>query len=476
MYHPDTAVVITRFSGPDGIGEVVDFMPPAGTAATTEHRIARLVRCVRGRMTFDVVVAPRFDYGRRPHQAMLVANGAVFVARDTSLVLHVVREPGDEHLADARVEGEDVHLGLTLTAGQVRGVVLETDAVEPPREIRVAEFTELFDTTVNWWRTWLARSTYRGRWREIVTRSAITLKLLTYAPTGGLVAAPTLGLPEQLGGERNWDYRYTWVRDASFSVSALLALGFTEEAARFGSWLGDRIREHAGGEDGPLNIMYRIDGSADLKEDVLEHWSGYRGSSPVRVGNGAAGQLQLDIYGEALDSIYVGHQAGLTVPHHGWIAVTGVLDWLADHWDQPEEGIWETRGGRQDFTYGRLMCWVAFDRGIRLAADYGRPAALDRWTHERDRVYDQIMTRGWHTGRRAFVQHYDTEVLDSALLRMPMVGFVAPRDPLWLSTLDAMAEELVTDSLVYRYDPGASPDGLRGAEGTFSLCTFNYVN
>jgi GH15 family glucan-1,4-alpha-glucosidase len=211
--------------------------------------------------------------------------------------------------------------------------------------------------------------------------------------------------------------------------------------------------------------MYRVDGSSDLTEDVLTHWSGYRNSSPVRVGNAAADQLQLDIYGEALDSIFVADQAGLRVSHQGWTAIREVLDWLAGNWDQPEEGIWETRGGRQPFTYGRLMSWVALDRGIRLATAHGRPAGLDRWIRERDAIYDQIMERGWHPGRRAFVQHFHADVLDSALLRMPTVGFIAPGDPQWLSTLDAMDADLVTDSLVYRYDPTASPDGLRGSEG-----------
>ncbi|MCC2629088.1 MAG: glucoamylase-like glycosyl hydrolase, partial [Thermomicrobiales bacterium] len=326
------------------------------------------------------------------------------------------------------------------------------------------------------WQSWLGQSTYRGRWREVVNRSAITLKLMTYAPTGGLVAAPTAALPEQVGGERNWDYRYTWVRDASFSVGALLGIGFVEEAEQFGGWLGDRIRERVGGEGGPLNIMYRVDGSSDLKEEVLEHWSGYRGSRPVRIGNGAADQLQLDIYGEAMDSIFAGHRGGLQVPDRGWTGISTVLDWVAANWDQPEEGIWETRGGRQAFTYGRLMSWVALDRGVRMAADLGRPAPLEDWRRERDRIYRQIMERAWNDKRQAFVQHYDTNVLDSALLRMAKVGFIAPRDPMWLATLDAMDDELVTDSLVYRYDPQASPDGLRGSEGTFSLCTFAYVD
>jgi GH15 family glucan-1,4-alpha-glucosidase len=241
-------------------------------------------------------------------------------------------------------------------------------------------------------------------------------------------------------------------------------------------WQRDRVAERAGSDTGPLNIMYRVDGSSDLKEEALEHWEGYRGSHPVRLGNGAAGQLQLDIYGEAMDSVYLADAGGLLVGHRGWLAIRELLDWLCENWDQPEEGIWETRGGRKSFTYGRLMSWVALDRGLRLATERGRPAPVERWTTERDRIYDQIMERGWNTERQAFVQQYDDRVLDSSLLRMARVGFVSPYDPMWASTLDAMREELVTDSLVYRYDPSASPDGLRGSEGTFSLCTFAYVD
>ena len=221
--------------------------------------------------------------------------------------------------------------------------------------------------------------------------------------------------------------------------------------------------------------MYRIDGSSDLNEEVLEHWEGYRGSRPVRIGNGAADQLQLDIYGEALDSIYFMDQRGLTAGHQGWLGLCELLDWVSENWDQPDEGIWETRGGRQDFTYGRLMNWVALDRGIRLATSTRPAGPIDRWRTERDAIYDQIMERAGAPQRQAFVQHYETDVLDSSLLRMSTVGFITPNDPMWASTLKAMDDELVTDSLVYRYNPQASPDGLRGSEGTFSLCTFAYV-
>jgi GH15 family glucan-1,4-alpha-glucosidase len=477
LYLPDTAILITRFLTEAGVGEVVDFMPVSGAEATTNHRVVRLVRCVRGRMEFELDVAPRFDYGRQPHKLNVTEDGAVFECNGSSLTIHVVREPDDVRLVRPS-PGDDgsVHASIPLEAGQLRGLILETAADGPPRQVRVGEAQRLMDETAGFWRSWLAQSTYTGRWREMVERSAITLKLMTYAPSGGLVAAPTAALPEQVGGERNWDYRYTWVRDASFSVHALLRMGFSEEAAAFARWLNDRVAEKAGGASGPLNIMYRIDGSSDLSEESLEHWEGYRGSRPVRIGNGAADQLQLDIYGEAMDSMYLGEQSGLPIGHAGWLAIRELLDWLTDNWDQPEEGIWETRGGRKDFTYGRVMSWTAFDRAIRLATERGRPAPLERWTSTRDAIYDQVMSRGWDRERGAFVQQYGSQVLDSSLLRMSTVGFIAPQDPMWLSTLRSMDAELVTDSLVYRYDPGASPDGLRGSEGTFSLCTFMYVD
>lgn len=480
LYFPDTAILITRFMTEAGAGEVLDFMPVTGTTATDNHRLVRMVRCVRGSMTFEVGIAPRFDYGRTSHRLHLTEHGAVFAARNgVELTVHPIREPEDDQVLDVLMDRQDdLHLTLTLRAGQQRGLLLESAADGPPREIRLAEYQRLHDETVLFWRSWLRRSRYSGRWREAVERSAITLKLMTYAPSGALVAAPTAALPEQLGGERNWDYRFTWIRDASFSVYALLGLGFTDEAQAFIQWIGDRVQQGAerGGATGPMNIMYRVDGSPDLDEETLDHWEGYAGSAPVRIGNGAATQLQLDVYGEALDSVYFAQRHGLQLGHRGWNALRRNLDWLADHWDEGEEGLWETRGGRKDFTYGRVMSWVAFDRALRLAEANGRPAASARWSDTRDEIYEQVMAKGWSEGRQAFVQHYGSEVLDSSLLRMATVGFITPEDPLWTATLDAMEDELVSDSLVYRYNPEASPDGLRGSEGTFSLCTFMYVD
>jgi GH15 family glucan-1,4-alpha-glucosidase len=479
LYLPNTAILVTRFMTEAGVGEVIDFMPVEDGPATDRHRLVRMVRVVRGTMSFEAEIQPRFDYGRAAHEIdAVVGEGVKFTAGEHSLTVHRVGEVvvhGTQRAGHIEQAGEGLRITGTLEAGEMTGVVLESGGAAP-KKITEDELFELFLETRRFWRDWNNRSTYRGRWREMVARSAMTLKLMTYAPSGALVAAPTAGLPEQVGGERNWDYRYTWIRDASFSVYALLGLGYTEEAEAFVGWLMDRIHESVGTGSGPLKIMYRVDGSSGLVEETLHHLSGYRGSFPVRIGNGAADQLQLDIYGEAMDSIHLADTHGLPLPHVGWTQVSDMLDWVCDNWDRPEEGIWETRGGQKAFTYGRFMCWVALDRGIRLAQSHGRPAEIGRWTQQRDAIYEQIMAEGWHPDRGAFVQHYDSDVLDASLLVMPLMGFIPPRDPMWLSTLDQMDQELVSDSLVYRYNPSASPDGLRGSEGTFTLCSFWYVD
>jgi GH15 family glucan-1,4-alpha-glucosidase len=476
LYLPGTPMLLTRFLSADGVGEVIDFMPIAGDVATDHHRLVRLVRVVRGEMRFRIECEPRFDYGRVKAEITYSEDGATF--RGAGMTINVCASRRDHRLVkdeDMQRTEHGVRAYATLVAGDVGGMLLETAPTQPLRVVPPEELESLFRQTRDYWRSWIGRSRYDGRWREMVERSAMTLKLMTYAPTGALVAAPTAGLPEQIGGERNWDYRYTWIRDASFSVYALLGLGFTDEAQKFLQWLNDRVG-HAADKSMPLQIMYRIDGSPELSEETLDHFEGYRGSAPVRIGNGAAGQLQLDIYGEALDSLHLADAHELRMSHRAWENLSQLMEWLSDHWDQPDDGIWETRGGRQDFTYGRLMSWVAFDRAIRLAQGRGRPADITRWEEMRDMIYRQIMDRGFHPKREAFVQHYATEVLDASLLYMPLVGFIAPNDPMWHSTLRAMDEELVSDSLVYRYDPQASPDGLRGAEGTFTMCTFWYVD
>jgi GH15 family glucan-1,4-alpha-glucosidase len=338
------------------------------------------------------------------------------------------------------------------------------------------EAEEQFRTTVAFWRTWLAGSRYQGRWREMVNRSALLLKLLTYIPTGAIVAAPTTSLPEQIGGERNWDYRYVWVRDAAFCVYALLSLGFSSEAEAFMGFLEHRGRAFDGDMSTPLQIMYGIDGRSEIPEYELSHLEGHLGSAPVRVGNAATGQLQLDIYGAIIDSVYLYDKWGERISSGIWGRVAATVDWLCDHWDQPDHGIWETRAGRRDFVYSRLMCWVALRRALRMADSRGLPADQARWRASRDAIYRQIMTRGWSARRGAFVQYLDGDILDSSVLMMQTTEFISPKDPKWLSTLEALGTDLVSDSLVYRYDPAASPDGLQGSEGTFSICTFWYVD
>jgi GH15 family glucan-1,4-alpha-glucosidase len=477
LYFPDTNVLITRFFTPEGVGEVQDFMPIEQVDPSMHHhRLVRRCIVVRGEVEFFCELAPRFDYGRAMHETELHPHGILFRSDQLTLAFEgaIAKAMGAEQDVQ-RVEG-GVSVKFRLQAGDSHTFQLSRVAQDhicrplPEHVTRAA-----FEGTVRYWRSWLSRSKYRGRWREMVNRSALTLKLLTYAPTGALVAAPTTSLPEHVGGERNWDYRYTWIRDAAFSLYALLRLGFTEEAAAFMTWLTERTRDWQIGPSGPLQIMYGIDGRKDLPEETLDHWAGYRDSKPVRIGNGAAQQRQLDIYGELIDSIYLYNKYGSPIFNETWDNVRRTVDWLCENWDNVDEGIWETRGGAKDFTFSRLMSWVAIERAIRLHRQRGLPGDIVKWLAERDRIFGQIMNKGWSKERGAFVQHYGSDVLDASLLLMPLVLFIAPRDPMWLSTLDAIGDELVSDSLVYRYNPSAAPDGLEGEEGTFSICSFWYV-
>ncbi|UBU09013.1 glycoside hydrolase family 15 protein [Nonomuraea gerenzanensis] len=469
FYFPDTNVLITRFFADDGVGEIQDFMPVEGGATEAgRHRLIRRVSCVRGTLPFRALVAPRFDYARQPHT--VTQDGGLIVFASSSLTLMLSSSVAVEH------DGRDARSRFVLSEGE--RAVFALDQLSPGVETRgcpLEEAEELFTATVGFWRKWLSASRYRGRWREIVHRSALTLKLLTYAPTGGIVAAPTTSLPEQIGGRRNWDYRYVWVRDAAFCVYALLRLGFTEEAEAFMGFLEQHVRLEGTGTGGPLQIMYGIDGRCDLPEEELPHLEGYRGSAPVRIGNAAVDQLQLDIYGALIDSVYLYNKWGTPISSRRWEELCTLVDWVCEHWNQPDEGVWETRGGRKTFTYSRLMCWVAIERAMRVALQRGLPADIPRWRESRDAIYRDIMRHGWSERLQGFVQHFDDEVLDAAVLMMPLAKFVSPTDPKWLSTLDALGDTLVSDSLVYRYDPRLSPDGLEGPEGTFSICSFWYV-
>jgi GH15 family glucan-1,4-alpha-glucosidase len=471
LYWPETNVLVTRFLSPDGVGEIEDFMPVGGgeTGDWRDHLIRR-VRVVRGRLRFRMRCQPAFDYARAEHETVLDdGNGADFHSRDLSLRL-ATKVP-------LRRDGGGVSAEFTLKEGENETFVLRPiergkPTPEPPSP---AKTEELFKATVAYWRRWIASCTYHGRWREMVHRSALLLKLLTFEPTGAIVAAPTCSLPEHPGGVRNWDYRYTWIRDAAFTIYSLLRIGLAEEASAFMGWLDARCAE--ADRDQGLQIVYGIDGRHDLREITLGHLDGYRGSRPVRIGNGAVDQLQLDIYGELMDSVYLYNKHASPISYDTWLHLRELLHYVAANWKREDEGIWEVRGGKRQFVFSKLMCWVAMDRGLRLAWQRSFPVDRRRWLATRDEIFETIMARGWNGTRQSFVEVLDGEWLDASSLLMPLVFFVAPSDPRMVRTLEAIRKPpeqggLVSDGLVYRYNASHGIDGLPGDEGTFNMCTF----
>jgi len=470
FYWPDTNILVTHFLSDKGVAEISDYMPvESGSGMATLHQLVRRVKVVRGEYKFRAFCQPAFNYARDDHDLRLTENGACFDSDALSLGLSTT-------LALER-KGNAVDVEFTLTEGETVTFVLQDidKGKNCAKPLSAEESQKFFKMTVDYWRHWISQCTYHGRWREMVHRSALVLKLLTYEPTGAILAAPTCSLPESLGGERNWDYRYTWIRDAAFTLYGLMRIGITEEAGQFMDWLAKRCNELDG--DGALQVIYSIDGQKDLEESTLDHLEGYRGSKPVRVGNAAYKQLQLDIYGELMDSVYLYNKYGVPIGYDLWNSLRYLINWVCDHWKEKDEGVWETRAGKQNFVYSKLMCWVALDRGIRLAEKRSFPADHDRWLKVRDEIYEEIMDRGWNDKLEAFVQHYESDNLDAANLIMPLVFFLSPADPRMLKTLDSVFKPLnegglVSNHLVYRYNLQETPDGLPGDEGTFNICTF----
>ncbi len=468
IYLPDTNVLITRFLSDDGLAEVSDFMHVGFFPHDHPRVLVRRVKCVRRSMAFTLEFDPRFDYGRADRTVQVGEGEVIYASTGADGTAVRLRTP-----VPLRIDSHGVaHATFELSAGERAAFVMEEvgDHLDSP-SADPNYVSGAFKATVNFWRSWIGRMEYAGRWREIVSRSALVLKLLFSQTHGSLVAAPTFGLPEEVGGERNWDYRFTWIRDASFTVFALIRLGYTDEAGRFMNWIHDRCMDL--NEDGSLQIMYGHDGRKELPECELEHFEGYRRSSPVRIGNDAYQQLQLDIYGELMDSVYLYNKYGEAIPHELWVNLVRMVDYVCDHWQLPDDGLWEVRGGAREFLYSRLMCWVAVDRGIRLADRRSLPYPFERWRAARDSLYHDIMTSFWSPRRRTFVQSVGSEAVDASALLLPMMKFISPSDPRFLDTIEAVNTDLLDDSLVHRYRMGdAAKDGLMGDEGTFNMCSF----
>lgn len=459
-YVPDTNVLLTHWLGDETGAEVTDLMSGPEELGHGAPRLLRRVRVTRGSVRIALDCQPRFDYARQKPQVDVKEGHVVFSA------------PGAPRLRlNAQVAFTACDGGATasfeLHAGQVLDIVLDEDGDDLPdqqgRDALVAD-------VVRRWQAWAARSTYKGRWRGAVTRSALVLKMMTSYRHGSIVAAATFGLPEVPGGSRNWDYRATWIRDASFTVYALIRLGYTDEAKAFTRWTSELAS--CGPADGHLRIMYALDGSAAMAETDLDHLAGYAGSKPVRIGNEAASQLQLDIFGALLDSIYLSNKYGEAISHADWLGVCRVVDFVCDNWQRPDAGIWEGREQPREHLHSRLMCWVAVDRAIRLAGKRSLSAPFDRWIAARNAISTDIWDNFWNEEAGHFVRSKGECELDGALLMMPLVRFVGSTDPAWLATLDAIGAQLGDDVLVMRYD---RDDGLEGREGAFAACSFWYV-
>ncbi|MCI9875195.1 glycoside hydrolase family 15 protein [Pseudomonas atacamensis] len=464
IYLPDTNVLQTRWLSEHAVVEITDLLP-IGDDVDALPLLMRRVRVVSGSATFNLRCAVRHDYGRADTRAEMDVKDVTF---------HAAGQPSIRLASDQalQIDAQAAVAQFTLEHNETAAFML--GGSDDPRFAEGA--AELcMQRTLKYWRGWIGQSNYRGRWREMVNRSALALKLLTSRRHGAILAAATFGLPETPGGERNWDYRYTWIRDASFTVYAFMRLGFVDEANHYMQWLRGRVSDCCG-KPMKLNILYAIDGQQELPETELAHLSGHGGAQPVRIGNGAYDQIQLDIFGELMDAVYLVNKYGDAISHEGWRHVGEVVDQVCETWQSEDVGIWEMRGETHHFLHSRLMCWVALDRAIRLASKRSLPAPFARWDNTRQAIYTDIWDNFWNEERGHFVQYKGGTALDGSMLLMPLVRFVSAKDPRWLSTLEAIEKTLVRDGMVYRYrNEDANIDGLSGTEGAFAACSFWYV-
>ncbi|MER5217942.1 glycoside hydrolase family 15 protein [Streptomyces sp. NPDC002838] len=456
-YRDDTLILESEWHTPEGDVRVVDCMPVRGEAAD----LVRVVEGLSGRVPMRVELRLRLDYGHLVPWVRRIGPDLAAVAGPDALWL---RTPVDLHGRDLTTVAE-----FTVQAGQRVPFVLTHAPSHLARPEPVDADTALADTEA-FWTAWMSRCRHDGRWPQEVRRSLLLLKALTYAPTGGVLAAATTSLPEQIGGERNWDYRYCWLRDAAFTLQALLGTGYVDEAAAWREWL---LRAVAG-DPGKLQIMYAVDGARRLPEHTLRWLSGYEGSAPVRIGNAAADQLQLDVWGAVLDTLHLARSTGLTPHETAWDMQRALLDHLEGRWKEPDNGLWEVRGPRRHFVHSKVMAWVAADRAVDTVARHGLSGPADRWGALRDRIHAEVCADGYDSERNTFTQYYGSRGLDASLLLLPRVGFLPWSDPRIHGTVEAVRRELYDDGLLLRYRPGADDnvDALPGTEGAFLACAF----
>lgn len=468
LYLPETNVLLTRFMSHRATCEMIDFMPVLAEEDEAQARsncVVRMVRAIYGDMQVTMRCAPRFDYARSKHEIARIDENSIRFSPEM--------DDMDPITLDATValdlDDKDATSTFSLKAGETACFVFGSES-DPVRDHIPCK--KVLEETIDYWREWSGKSTYHGRYREVVMRSALLLKLLSSRETGAIVAAPTFGLPETPEGGRRWDYRYTWIRDAAFSVYALLRLGYIGEAQSFKNWIA--ARNQSCDSDGSFKVMYAVDGEEPPAEEPIDTLFG-SGAEPPLIGNAARDQTQLDVYGALLDSIYLYNKYGEAISYDGWKHVSRTVNYVAENWRKPDQGIWEFRNGQRPLLHSRLMCWVAMDRALRLADKRSLPAPFAEWRRVRDEIHQDIYANFWNEEIQSFIQTPGTATLDASVLMMPLVRFIGPKDRRWLSTLDRIGEELGVDPLIFRYTRGDSLDGLAGEEGGFSACSFWYA-
>jgi len=465
LYLPNTNVLVTRFFSDEGIAELIDFMPV--TDQEDKGTVIRKIKTVRGHIHFHLHCAPRFQYARsRHHLFQEMDNSILFEPEDPA-------QPTMRLLASLplKVKGSDISIDFCLQEDEEAFFVLEAAPHQQDRIQTLADYVQgTYQHTLQYWQEWLKQSTYKGPWMEVVHRSALTLKLLTSQQYGSMVAAPTFSLPEAIGEGRNWDYRYTWIRDAAFAMHAFLQLGFIQEAEAFLNWVKDQSSHSS------LQLMFGIDGHTDLAEQTLDYLSGYKDSRPVRIGNAAFNQVQMDIYGELLETLYVYTMHGGDLTYEFWKIIDGYVTLVMEKWQEPDHSIWEVRGEKRNFLFSRLMCWVCMDRAIKIATHFSFPYDILKWHGVRDEIFNDIYDNFWSENKQAFVQYKGGEEMDASALLMPILNIISPNSEKWQKTLEAINQDLRSDVLIYRYrEQQENIDGLKGKEGTFTMCSFWYV-